>query len=189
MKPLLAAATEIQDFLRGAGELFCFIGAIALLRWGQPRFTRDVDLTLLCRYGAEAQPVDRLLKVFAPRIPDARDFALTNRVVLLRSRSGIPIDVALGSLPYEERCVSRASEFDFGEGALVTCSAEDLVVLKAFAGRGQDWADIESILIRRGSSLDWTLIFTELEPLAKVRDVPGLLDRLRQLRESASQQD
>lgn len=182
MKPLLAAAAEVQHFLRGAGERFCFIGAIALQRWGEPRFTRDVDLTLLCPYGAEVVPVDRLLGAFAPRIPDARDFALKNRVLLLRSRSGIPVDVALGALPYEERCVSRASDFDFGDSTLLTCSAEDLVVLKAFAGRGQDWADIESILIRRGPSLDWNLIFAELEPLAKVRDVPGLVERLRELR-------
>lgn len=189
MKPLLAAAAEVQHFLRGAGERFCFIGGIALQRWGEPRFTRDVDLTLLCPYGAEARPVDRLLGAFAPRISDARDFALRNRVLLLSSQSGIPMDVALGALPYEERCVSRASEFDFGEGALVTCSAEDLVVLKAFAGRGQDWVDIESILIRRGPSLDWTLIFAELEPLAAVRNVPRLLDRLRQLRNSTSRQD
>jgi hypothetical protein len=32
-------------------------------------------------------------------------------------------------------------------------------------------------------------VFEELEPLAAVRSVPGLLDRLRQLRSSASQQD
>lgn len=188
MKPLLAAAAEVQHFLRGAGERFCFIGGIALQRWGEPRFTRDVDLTLLCPYGAEARPVDRLLGAFAPRIADARDFALKNRVVLLRSRSGIPMDIALGALPYEERCVSRASEFDFGEGALVTCSAEDLIVLKAFAARGRDWADIESVVIRCSRSLDWNLIFEELEPLAVVREVPGLLDRLRQLRNSVSQQ-
>lgn len=42
MKPLLAAAAEVQHFLRGAGEQFCFIGGIALQRWGEPRFTRDV---------------------------------------------------------------------------------------------------------------------------------------------------
>lgn len=189
MKPLLAAAEEIQRFLRGAGERFCFIGAVALQRWGEPRFTRDVNLTLLCPYGAEAGPVNRLLSAFAPRIPEARDFAFRNRVVLLRSRSGIPIDVALGALPYEERCVSRASEFDFGEGALVTCCAEDLIVLKAFAGRERDWADIESVVIRQHRRLDWDLVFAELKPLAAVRASPGLLARLRGIRNGVAKPD
>ena len=37
--------------------------------------------------------------------------------------------------------------------------------------------------------LDWNLVFEEFEPLAAVRDVPGFPDRLRQLRNSVSQQE
>jgi hypothetical protein len=38
-------------------------------------------------------------------------------------------------------------------------------------------------------ALDWTLILAKLEPLAAVRDVPGLLDRLQQLRKNTSGQE
>ena len=183
MNALLATAAEIQNFLQRAGERFCFIGGVALQRWGEPRFTRDVDLTLLCPYGAEARPVERLLAAFAPRIPDASAFALQNRVLLLRGASGIPIDIALGAIPFEERCVGRASEFDFGEVRLLTCSAEDLVVLKAFAGRARDWADIESVVIRQSRQLNWPLIFEELAPLAELRGGAQTMTRLRRLKE------
>jgi hypothetical protein len=189
MNALLATAAEIQYFLQREREQFCFIGGIALQRWGEPRLTRDVDLTLLCPYGAESQAVDRVLAGFVPRIAEARTFALQHRVLLVRGASGIPIDIALGGIPFEERCVGRASEFDFGEARLLTCSAEDLVVLKAFASRPRDWLDVESVAVRQRSVLDWNLVFTELEPLAAVREVPGLLDRLRQLRDNVSQQD
>ena len=47
MNALLAAAAEIQSFLRRTDERSCFIGGMALQRWGEPRFTRDIDLTLL----------------------------------------------------------------------------------------------------------------------------------------------
>ncbi|MBI4194351.1 MAG: nucleotidyl transferase AbiEii/AbiGii toxin family protein [Betaproteobacteria bacterium] len=182
MSALFAAAAQIQKFLRDADERFCFIGGIALQRWGEPRFTRDVDLTLLCPYGAEAQAADRLLACFAARIPEARAFALQHRVVLLRSASDVPIDVALGGIPFEERCVGRATDFDFGEIRLVTCSAEDLVVLKAFAGRDRDWIDIESVVIRQARSLDWALVFEELAPLAELRSAETMtrLQRLKQ---------
>lgn len=189
MNPLFAAAAEIQKYLQGAGERFCFIGAVALQRWGEPRFTRDVDLTLLCAYGNEPQAVDRLFAAFPPRVPDARAFALQHRVVLLKSATGIPIDVALGAIPFEERCVDRATPFDFGIASLLTCSAEDLIVLKAFAARPQDWVDIESVAVRQHRVLDWKLVFAELEPLAAVRNVPGLLDRLQQLRKDISGED
>jgi hypothetical protein len=184
MNPLFAAAAEIQDYLQGACERFCFIGAVALQRWGEPRFTRDVDLTLLCAYGSEQRSTDRLLAAFAPRIPDARAFALQHRVVLLSSAKGIPIDVALGGIPFEERCVGRATAFDFGITTLLTCSAEDLVVLKAFAGRDRDWADIESVLIRRSRYLDWSLVLEEFSALAEVRGGAEAMARLHRLRQA-----
>ena len=188
MNALFAAAAEIQNFLQLAGERYCFIGGIALQRWGEPRFTRDVDVTLLCPYGAEQQAVKPLLAAFASRVPEAGAFATKHRVLLLSSSEGIPIDVALGGIPFEERCVTRATEFDFGEVRLLTCSAEDLVVLKAFAGRPQDWVDIESVAVRQHQRLDWKRVFEELEPLAAVREVPGLVNRLRQLRNDITQQ-
>ncbi len=184
MNALLATAAEIQNFLQQAGERFCFIGGIALQRWGEPRLTRDVDLTLLCPYGAEEPVVERLLAGFSPRMPEARAFALEHRVLLLRGSSGVPIDIALGAIPFEERCVDRASEFDFGDVRLLICSAEDLVVLKAFAGRERDWADIESVAIRQSQRFDWPLVFTELAPLVELRGGAETTARLRGLRDA-----
>ena len=44
---LLAAAAQLQAFLLRERWSFCFIGGVAVQRWGEPRFTRDIDLTLL----------------------------------------------------------------------------------------------------------------------------------------------
>lgn len=183
MTPLLAAAAEAQQFLHGSGERFCFIGGLAVQRWGEPRFTRDVDLTLLCELGSEQRAVDLVLSGFRARISDAREFALRQRVVLVQASSDFPIDIALGALPFEHRCVERSSLFDFGPGArLRTCSAEDLIVLKAFAGRLQDWADIEKVLVRQRAVLDWNLVRDELKPLLALREAPERLDQLDQMR-------
>lgn len=183
LKPVFDAAREVQDFLRRSGSEFCFIGGVALQRWGQPRITLDVDLTLLAPLGSEAQAIDQVLAEFAARIPDGRAFALKNRVILVKTAAGVPVDVALGALEFEHRCVERASEFDFGPGLnLRTCSAEDLLVLKTFAGRGQDWVDMEYVIVRQRRVLDWRLIESELKPLLALRETPENLDKLEQLR-------
>jgi len=58
-------------------------------------------------------------------------------------------------MPFEERAVQRASPFAIQGGVtLTTCSAEDLVVFKAFAGRDKDWLDIEGIALRQHRRLD-----------------------------------
>jgi hypothetical protein len=182
MIALFQLAAEVQAICVRQGWRFCFVGGLALQRWGEPRVTEDVDLTLLTGFGGEDRYVDELLRHFGPRITDPKDFALRNRVLLLQSATGIGIDVALGALPYEELVVSRATPFEFlPDVSLLTCSAEDLVVLKAFADRPRDWLDVEGIAIRQ-ESLDWEYIECQLRPLAEAKDSPHILERLSPLR-------
>jgi hypothetical protein len=180
VNPILEAALEVQNFCRARTWRFCIIGALAVQRWGEPRLTQDVDVTVLSGFGSEAEFVDALLSGYRGRIPDARAFALQHRVVLLESASAVPIDVALGGIPFEERVVARASGFDVGgPQPLLTCSAEDLVVLKAFAGRDKDWTDVEGVVTRQGRGLDAALVLGELEPLLELREDTRSLPRLR----------
>lgn len=189
MNPIFAAALEIQDFCRARDWRFCIIGALAVQRWGEPRLTQDVDLTVVTGFGAEPQYVAELLQRFRGRIPTAREFAIAKRVLLLLSSGGIPIDVALGALPYEERVVARASPYAIQESvALTTCSAEDLVVLKVFAGREKDWLDVEGVVVRRAESLDRALIRRELKPLLELKGDDAALARLEGLWEGNSAQ-
>jgi hypothetical protein len=61
MNPLFVAVAAVQDLCRERGWGFCFIGGLAVLRWGEPRLTRDIDLTNLAGFGAEEPAVDGLL--------------------------------------------------------------------------------------------------------------------------------
>lgn len=185
MQDLFRLADEIQSFCRNRSWRFCFIGGIALQRWGEPRLTGDVDLTILTGFGREADYVEELCGRFEGRIPDAAEFALRSRVLLLQSERGVPIDISLGALAFEERVVDRASPYRYlPHTRLNTCSAEDLVVLKAFADRPRDWSDIEGVLLRSGRTLAWDAIEAELEPLCEAKEAPHILPRLRALRAS-----
>ena len=149
MNPIFAAALEIQDFCRRKKWRFCFIGTIAVQRWGEPRLTQDVDLTIVTGFGLEETYVDQLLESFDSRIAEGKAFALRNRVLLLQSSAGIPIDVAMGAMPFEGRAVERASAFPIeANESLTTCGAEDLIVFKAFADRDKDWLDLAGIVLQ-----------------------------------------
>ena len=186
---LFAEALALQQVLfeRGWGSRFCFIGGVALQHWGEPRVTRDLDLSLFTGFGGEAEVVDVLLGQFEGRVADARAFALTHRVLLIRTGGGVEVDVALAALPFEAEMIGRAIEAEFEPGVrLRICSAEDLFVLKAFADRPQDRADIIGIARRRGRGLDWPAIVERLAPLAEAKDAPDILDRVESLRREFS---
>jgi len=51
---LFEAARQLQVFCDGQGWRSCFIGGLAVQRWGEPRVTLDADLTVLAGLGGEA---------------------------------------------------------------------------------------------------------------------------------------
>jgi hypothetical protein len=183
MHPAIEAALELQGFLESLGEKFCIIGGLAVQRWGEVRLTVDADATVLTDWSRDEVVTDLLLgSPFLPRMADAREFALSNRVLLLKNAKGTHVDVALGAMDFENRSVQRSSLWRVSENAtLRTCSAEDLVVHKTFAGRTRDWADIEGILQRQGPKLDLELVRSELLPLLELKGTPEAMDRLAAL--------
>jgi hypothetical protein len=183
MITIFQAASELQDFCDQHGWSSCIIGGIAVQRWSQARVTRDIDLTLLTGFGHEASFVETLLTRYTPRIPDAVQFALRSRVLLLYSSSGIGIDISFGALPFEHLVVERATPFEFAPGLeLRTCSAEDLMVMKLFASRAIDIRDAEGIAVRHDKTLDWRYIEEQLIPLAEAKEDPEILRQLARVR-------
>lgn len=180
MSDIYRAAAEVERFCLESGWRFCFIGGLAVQRWADPRQTEDADLTLLTGFSGEEKFVDALLGKFTARAPGERERALRRRVLLLYSSNGIEIDIALGGLPFEERSVVRASRWRIDQDiSLTTCSAEDLIVHKAFAARDLDWADVASIISRQGRRLNMEQVWGELRPLVELKEEPAILEKLQ----------
>jgi len=184
MIDLITEASRFQSFCRHLKWKFCFIGGLPVQHWGEPRLTRDVDVTILTGFGAEQDFVSGILKSYQPRRPDAEAFALRHRVLLVQASSGVALDITMAALPFEEHMINRAVDVEFLPGVeLHICSAEDLIVLKCFASRPQDWQDVASILVRQGvDNLDWDHILGNLEPLVALKEEPEILSRLQLLR-------
>ena len=180
MTELYTTALEVQRLCESQGWNFCIIGGVAVQRWGQPRLTRHVDLTLLTGLGDEEKFTSAWLRDYQFRPPGSMNMALTNRVLLLVNQRGTPVDVARGGIDFEQRSVQRSSPWKIPEGVLRTCSAEDLLVHKCFAGREQDWVDVDGILARQKGKLDFDLVRRELKPLLKLQEQPDKMERLEQ---------
>jgi len=59
---LFAAAKEVCDFLSAQNRVFCIIGGLAVIRWGEIRFTQDADIAVLTNFGEERPIAEVLLK-------------------------------------------------------------------------------------------------------------------------------
>lgn len=182
MKDLFIAAQLLQDFLEAKNWRFCFIGGVAVQRWGNNRVTRDLDLTVLTNFKDDEKYLEELLEFLAPRRSDAKEFALVSRVLLASMPDGTPVDLSLGGLPFEEEMMAESSYFTFIDKVkLLTCSAESLVVMKAFANRSKDWEDVRGILVRQGAAIDRTTIVDRLAPLVELKEEPEIISKIQKL--------
>lgn len=174
--PVFDTALAAQEVCNRTGLNFCVIGGVALQRWGEPRFTADVGLSVLVEPGEEDTVARGLLAQLQSRVESPLQFAQRARVLLLKSTEGIGIDIVLAGLPFEARVIERSSLWKISDDALLrTCSAEDLLVLKCFAARDKDWADVTSVLERLGPQLDLDLVREELRPLVTAKEEPEIL--------------
>lgn len=83
----------------------------------------------------------------------------------------------------EQTRIDRSSPFTYPpDTPLRSCSAEDLIVLKAFADRPKDWMDIDGVLVRQSPRLDGAYAFRPLAPLAELKDAPEIVAWLERMR-------
>jgi Nucleotidyltransferase of unknown function (DUF6036) len=181
------ALSTVETLLSELGLAHSVIGGLAVIRWGRPRATQDVDVSAFVELGSEMAVCNSILNGLLPRIDDPVRFAVVNRVLLARTQNGVPVDIGLAAFPFEEDMINRSTPFQFAAGVIApTISAEDLIVMKCIAGRGQDWADIESVVVRQSPLLDWDLVNMTISGLMELLPESDAIGRLAELRRKLS---
>jgi len=132
------------------------IGGQAVLLYGEPRLTRDIDITL----GLDVDATDRVLAATAsiplkPLIPDITEFVRSTRVLPLQHvESGIRVDLIFSFSSYEETALKRVTTRTILGRAVCYASVEDVIIHKMVAGRPRDLEDVRSILTRNAARDD-----------------------------------
>jgi hypothetical protein len=187
--PLHATLADAADFLEQAGVAYALVGGLAASLRGQPRVTADVDLVI-------AADVDHALALaqslgttaFKPLFEPINDVIETAFILPLRHRTtGVKVDCALGLSGFEQRLLERAETLPLSGRPFPVAAAEELLVMKALAGRPQDIQDIQGILVAQGDRLDWEYCLGVAADLGAAVD-QDLAGTLRELRRKCSEQ-
>jgi predicted nucleotidyltransferase len=152
----LDAIRATRNMLDALGVPWMLIGGVAVIAQGVPRLTADIDVTLRGAGTDPARVVDSArVQRITPRIERAIELARERHVLLLlHEPSGVPIDVSLAWLPFEEEALAAAEARDYAGVPVRVARAEDLVVYKLVAARPRDLDDAEKLLFLHGASLD-----------------------------------
>ena len=149
------AALELLEALSAVldrwGRWYLF-GAQAVVWYGAPRFSADVDVTVRLDPDDPARFVrDMEAAGFALRVGDP-DFVQRTRVMpFAHIATGMPLDVVLAGSGLEEEFLDRAKTTDIGGTRVPLIDVADLVVGKVLAGRPKDAEDARNLWRLHGS--------------------------------------
>ena len=142
---------------------YMVIGGQAVLLHGEPRLTKDVDITL----AAGLDELDTVLRAAknAGLEPLVDPDEFTRRTMVLPCRdpdTSVRVDFVLSHSPYEREAIGRSVTVRLGEATVHFATAEDLVVHKVLAGRPRELEDVRAIVLKT-PGLDRVLVDRTLQ--------------------------
>lgn len=146
----------VADVLRNGGLRWYVFGAQAVLAYGRPRLTADLDITVAVELEQVAGLVARLEAAGLGLQPQANDdFIRRTRVLpLVHVATGMPVDIVLAGPGLEQEFLANARDLSMAGVNVPVISPEDLIVTKILAGRPKDLNDVDGILRGQLPNLD-----------------------------------
>jgi len=147
---------DIALALDSARIPYMVIGGQAVLVYGEPRMTRDIDITL----GVDDSSSKILLEIGESlhlhiAVKDVEAFIKkTNVLPLYDSNSGFRVDFIFSFSPYEKEALARTRSIEIEGRQIKYASVEDVIIHKLVAGRPRDCEDVKGIILRQQSSID-----------------------------------
>lgn len=129
---------------------YMVIGAQAVLLYGEPRLTKDIDITL----GIGVDKLEKIVSLVRQLrlkilVDSLEDFVKETMVLpVMDEKSGIRVDFVFSFSPYERQAIKKSKNIRIGTTIVKFASLEDLVIHKVIAGRARDIEDIKSILLK-----------------------------------------
>ena len=139
---------KIANELNAHNIPYMVIGGQAVLLYGEPRLTKDIDITLGVGVSKLNEINSIVEKLNLKTLVDENFVQDTMVLLAIDEKTGIRVDFIFSFSPYEKLAIKRAPGIKFGDTIVKFASLEDLVIHKIIAGRAIDIEDIRSIILK-----------------------------------------
>ena len=153
---------------------YMVIGGLANAKWGNPRATLDIDITLWISEDKIKVLLSIIEAKFTILVDNPLGFLLETRVLPIKTRWDQRIDLIFGMLPFERNAVRRAVKVQVGKTPVNFCTPEDLILLKIISDRSKDVDDVRGILKFQKEKLDYDYLEPRISELANLLEKPDI---------------
>lgn len=148
---------------------YMIIGGQAVLIYGEPRLTKDIDITIdigIEGYEKIKDIIERLNLKIIPKNP--YEFLKDTMVLpVIDEKTGLRIDFIFSFSEYEKQAMKRVNKVKIDDEYINYASIEDLIIHKMISGRERDLEDIKIIMLKN-KNIDEKYILKYLKEFEKI---------------------
>jgi predicted nucleotidyltransferase len=160
---------KIAKHLSLEGIEYMVIGGQAVLIYGEPRLTKDIDITL----GLHIDQLEKILKIVKKLklkilVSDIENFVKETFVLpVLDQKTGFRIDFIFSFSEYEKTAIKRVNKIEIDGIKINFASIEDIIIHKIISGRERDLEDVKKIILKNKEIdldyiLNWLKFFEDI---------------------------
>lgn len=143
--------SDLLNLFNANGVRYLVIGGYAVIQYGEPRFTKDLDLWISTD-AANAAAVFRSLKSFGAPLSGLTEADFSEEGYFYQM--GVPplrVDILMGIPGGDfERAWQERNEVNFSGLLVPFISKQDLIMIKRASGRPQDLIDADQLAEENG---------------------------------------
>jgi len=151
---------------------YMIIGGQAVLIYGEPRLTKDIDITL----GVDIDQLDNIISIvnelnLKVLVKNPRDFTKKTMVLpAIDEQTGLRVDFIFSFTEYEREALKRVNKIKIDEVEVNYISIEDLIIHKLISGRSRDLEDIQ-IILSKNHKIDENYLYKWLQIFSQTLDM------------------
>jgi len=154
MPELSTSLPKLLEKIAGTFEKECvpymIIGGQAVLLYGEPRLTKDIDITI----GLDINELPRIRNIVIQigltlLVQDEEKFVRETMVLpTVHEPSGFRVDLIFSFSEYEQQALKRVNKVRIGAIDVCYASLEDVLIHKTISGRPRDIEDIKTMVLK-----------------------------------------
>jgi predicted nucleotidyltransferase len=162
---------KIAKSLSKEGIEYMIIGGQAVLIYGGPRLTKDIDITL----GINVDGLEKILGIVKKLklkllVSEPEKFVKETFVLpVLEGKTGFRVDFIFSFSEYERTAIKRVKKIEIDKIEVNFASVEDIIIHKIVAGRERDLEDVKKIILKN-KEIDFKYILKWLEFFESIVD-------------------
>lgn len=183
---------ELKELIKNIGRAlikrkieYMIIGGQAVLIYGEPRLTRDIDITLGLNIDGYKQ-IEEVIKELNLKILSENPVDFLEKTMVLPAmdeESGMRVDFIFSFSDYEKQALKRVNKINFDGIEICYASVEDLIIHKIISGRERDLEDAKIIVVKN-KKIDEDYILKWLYEFEKVLN-EKLVERFNKIKDAA----